>query len=105
PKPGGTQRGYKRCEGQNNGDGDSNQLFALASVRCRTAAKIRSRGCLANKTSLAMIFKLGQAAEKNWNRLRGHDQLPKVYPRYKVQRPNEFVRRKLKPLPPALTRH
>jgi len=25
-----------------------------------------------------MIFKLVQAAEKSWNRLRGHDQLPKV---------------------------
>jgi hypothetical protein len=25
-----------------------------------------------------MIFKLAQAAEKSWNRLRGHNQLPKV---------------------------
>jgi hypothetical protein len=25
-----------------------------------------------------MIFKLAQAAEKSWHRLRGHDQLPKV---------------------------
>jgi hypothetical protein len=25
-----------------------------------------------------MIFKLTQAAEKNWHRLRGHNQLPKV---------------------------
>src|SRR5258708_39338899 len=35
-------------------------------------------GCLSNKTALAMIFKLAQAAEKSWHRLRGHDQLPKV---------------------------
>jgi putative transposase len=47
----------------------------LATVRHRT---IRSRGCLSNKTALAMIFKLAQAAEKSWHRLRGHDQLPKV---------------------------
>jgi putative transposase len=25
-----------------------------------------------------MIFKVAQAAEKSWHRLRGHDQLPKV---------------------------
>ena len=25
-----------------------------------------------------MIFKLAQAAQKSWHRLRGHDQLPKV---------------------------
>jgi hypothetical protein len=25
-----------------------------------------------------MIFKLAQAAEKSWHRLRGHDRLPKV---------------------------
>ena len=47
----------------------------FATVRHRT---IRSRGCLSNKTALAMIFKLAQAAEKSWNRLRGHNQLPKV---------------------------
>lgn len=47
----------------------------FATVRHRT---IRSRGCLSNKTALAMIFKLAQAAEKSWHRLRGYDQLPKV---------------------------
>jgi len=47
----------------------------FATVRHRT---IRSRGCLSNKTALAMVFKLAQAAEKSWHRLRGHDQLPKV---------------------------
>ena len=47
----------------------------FATVRHRT---VRSRGCLSNKTALAMIFKLTQAAEKSWHRLRGHDQLPKV---------------------------
>ena len=47
----------------------------FATVRHRT---IRSRNCLSNKTALAMIFKLAQAAEKSWHRLRGHDQLPKV---------------------------
>ena len=47
----------------------------FATVRHRT---VRSRGCLSNKTALAMIFKLTQAAEKRWHRLRGHHQLPKV---------------------------
>jgi len=47
----------------------------FATVRHRM---VRSRGCLSNKTALAMIFKLAQAAEKSWHRLRGYDQLPKV---------------------------
>ena len=38
----------------------------FATVRHRT---VRSRGCLSNRTALAMIFKLAQAAEKSWNRL------------------------------------
>jgi transposase-like protein len=47
----------------------------FATVRHRT---IRSRGCISNKAALAMIFKLAQAAEKSWDRLRGHNQLPKI---------------------------
>ena len=47
----------------------------FATVRHRT---VRSKGCLSNKTALAMIFKLAQAAEKSWRRLDGHNQLPKV---------------------------
>jgi putative transposase len=47
----------------------------FATVRHRT---IRAKGCLSNKTALAMIFKLAQAAEKSWRRLKGHAQLPKV---------------------------
>jgi hypothetical protein len=39
---------------------------------------VRSKGCLSNKTALAMIFKLGEAAEKSWRRLDGHNQLPKI---------------------------
>ena len=48
---------------------------AFATIRHRT---VRSKGCLSNKTALAMIFKLAQAAEKSWRRLDGHNQLPKV---------------------------
>jgi hypothetical protein len=44
-------------------------------VRHRT---VRSKGCLSNRTALAMIFKLAEAAEKSWRRLDGHNQLPKV---------------------------
>jgi putative transposase len=48
---------------------------SFATIRHRTT---RSKGCLSNKTALAMIFKLAQAAEKTWRRLDGHNQLPKV---------------------------
>ena len=48
---------------------------SFATIRHRTA---RSKGCLSNKTALAMIFKLAEAAEKSWRRLNGHNQLPKV---------------------------
>jgi hypothetical protein len=48
---------------------------SFATIRHRT---VRSKGCLSNKTMLAMIFKLAEAAEKSWRRLDGHNQLPKV---------------------------
>jgi putative transposase len=48
---------------------------SFATVRHRT---VRSKGCLSNKTALAMIFKLTEAAERSWRRLDGHNQLPKV---------------------------
>jgi putative transposase len=48
---------------------------SFATVRHRT---VRSKGCLSNKTALAMIFKLVEAAEKSWRRLDGHNQLPKI---------------------------
>jgi len=48
---------------------------AFATVRHRT---IRSKGCLSNKTALAMVFKVVKAAQKRWRRLRGYDQLPKA---------------------------
>ena len=47
----------------------------FATVRHRT---IRAKGCLSNKTALAMIFKLAEAAERSWRRLNGHNQLPKI---------------------------
>jgi transposase-like protein len=48
---------------------------SFATVRHRT---VRSKGCLSNKTALAMIFKLAEAAERSWRRLNGHKQLPKL---------------------------
>jgi putative transposase len=48
---------------------------SFATVRHRT---IRSKGCLSNKTALAMVFKLVEAAQKSWRRLDGHNQLPKL---------------------------
>src|SRR5881396_3352157 len=44
---------------------------SFATVRHRT---VRSKGCLSNKSALAMIFKLAEAAE----RIDGHNQLPKI---------------------------
>ena len=61
----------------------------FATVRHRT---VRSKGCLSNKTALAMIFKLAQAAEKSWHRLRGHHQLPKVILGVKFNDGIEIVR-------------
>lgn len=48
---------------------------AFATVRHRT---VRAKGCLSNKTALAMIFKLAEAAEKSWRRLDGHSLLSKL---------------------------
>ncbi len=47
----------------------------FATVRHRT---IRSNGCLSNRTALAMVVKIVEAAQKTWRRLDGHNQLPKV---------------------------
>jgi putative transposase len=47
----------------------------FATVRRRTT---RSKGCLSNKTALAMVFKLVEGAQKNWRRIDGHNQLPKL---------------------------
>lgn len=46
-----------------------------ATVRYRT---VRSKGCLSNRTALAMVFKLVEAAQKSWRRLDGHNQLAKL---------------------------
>jgi hypothetical protein len=47
----------------------------FATVRHRTT---RSKVCLSNRTALAMVFKLVEAAKKTWRRLHGHNQLPKI---------------------------
>jgi putative transposase len=47
----------------------------FATVRHRT---VRSKGCLSNRTALAMVFKLVEAAQKTWRRLDGNNQLPKL---------------------------
>jgi hypothetical protein len=47
----------------------------FATVRHRT---IRSKGCLSNKTALALVFKLIEGARKSWRRLDGHNLLPKL---------------------------
>jgi transposase-like protein len=62
---------------------------SFATVRHRT---VRSKGCLSNKTALAMIFKLAEAAEKSWRRLDGHNQLPKIIRGIKFNDGVEVVR-------------
>ena len=47
----------------------------FATVRHRTT---RSKGCLSNKTALALVFKLVDGAQKTWRKLDGHNQLPKI---------------------------
>jgi transposase-like protein len=44
----------------------------FATIRLRHE---RTKGNGTRKTSLAMMFKLAQAAEKRWRRLNGHEQL------------------------------
>ena len=39
---------------------------------------IRSKGCLLNKTALAMVIKLIDGARKTRRKLDGHNQLPKI---------------------------
>ena len=48
---------------------------SFGTIRHRTR---RSKGCLSREGMLHMIFKLGQRAEKKWNRLRCFDALPAV---------------------------
>jgi transposase-like protein len=62
---------------------------SFATVRHRT---VRSMGCLSNKTALAMIFKLAEAAERSWRRLNGHNQLPKIILGVRFADGNEVVR-------------
>jgi putative transposase len=66
----------------------------FATVRHRT---IRSKGCLSNKTALAMVFKLVEGAQKSWRRLDGHNQLPKVIDGVKFTDGIEAVRQDAQP--------
>jgi len=48
---------------------------SLVTVRHRT---VRMKGALSQDTARLMVFKLVMAASKNWRRLQGQNQLPKV---------------------------
>ena len=54
----------------------------FATVRHRTT---RSKGCLSNKTALAMVFKLVEGAQKTWRRLDGQNQLRKIIANVKFE--------------------
>jgi transposase-like protein len=47
----------------------------FATVRLRTA---KTRGCVSRQTILAMVYKLGQSAQKRWRKLRGFKLLAEV---------------------------
>ncbi len=47
----------------------------FATVRLRTA---KTRGCVCRQTLLAMVYKLGQSAQKRWRKLRGFNLLAEV---------------------------
>ena len=47
----------------------------FATVRLRT---YKTRGCVSRVTILAMVYKLGQSAQKRWHRIRGYRCLPEV---------------------------
>jgi transposase-like protein len=66
----------------------------FATIRHRTT---RSKGCLSNKTALAITFKLAQSAETNWHRLRGYNQLPKIIMGVKLNDGVEVVRSQAQP--------
>ena len=55
----------------------------FATVRHRT---VRSKGCLSNRTAIAMVFKLAQAAEKSWRPPRRPLAVAKADHRRKVHR-------------------
>ncbi len=67
--------------------------------------KIRSRGCLSNKTSLAMIFKLDRPPQKIGIVSAVTTSCRKFILGIKFNDRMGSSERKLKPLPPALTRH
>ena len=70
----------------------------FATVRHRT---IRSKGCLSNKTALAMVFKLVEAAQRSWRRLDGHNQLPKLILGVKFNDGLEIIAKPTYPQPKA----
>ena len=70
----------------------------FATVRHRT---IRSKGCLSNKTALAMVFKLVEGAQKSWRRIDGHNQLPKLIQGVKFTDGIEIIVNSVAPQPQA----
>jgi hypothetical protein len=53
------------------GSSPAGEAAVAADQSARRRRTIRPKGYLSNKTALVMIFKLAQAVEKSWHRLRG----------------------------------
>jgi len=64
----------------------------FATVRHRTK---RAKGCLSRDKTRIMVFKLVQTAEKNWLRLNGRKELPKVISGIKFTDGKEAVQKKV----------
>src|SRR3954447_18347804 len=58
---------------------------SFATIRHHT---VRSKGCLSNKSALAMIFKLAEGAEKSWRPPRWLHPVAETHPPCKVHRRN-----------------
>ena len=63
----------------------------FATIRHRTK---RSKGCLTRTTTLSMMYKLGQCAQRIWRRLRGFNALDKVIQGVKFNNGIEVIKQK-----------
>jgi putative transposase len=59
---------------------------------------IRSKGCLSNKTALATVLKLVEAAQRSWRRLDGRNQLSKPILGVKFADGLEITTKPMRPL-------
>src|SRR5882724_10130319 len=76
----GIQSEPSRRKGPGVGEGEmtGNEKSTDRGLSLAERKALRTKGCLSNRTALAMVFKLLEAAQKSWRRLDGTNQLPKL---------------------------